>query len=46
MSKPGSPTAQMDLAEIHELGAPPPGNLAVPVFQHGTLEVEWYSPAG
>ncbi len=46
MSNSGAPTAQLDLADIHRLGAPPPGNLAVPVFRHGTLEVEWYSPAG
>ena len=43
---PGSPLAQVDLAQIPQLGPPPPGNLAVPVFQHGSLEVEWYSPAG
>jgi mannose-6-phosphate isomerase-like protein (cupin superfamily) len=27
-------------------GEPPPGNLAVPVFEHGTLAVELYSPRG
>jgi hypothetical protein len=26
-------------------GPPPPGNLAVPIFAHGTLEVEMYTPA-
>ncbi|HEX7375221.1 MAG TPA: cupin domain-containing protein [Steroidobacteraceae bacterium] len=46
MVNPGSSLAQVDMAEIAKLGAPPPGNLAVPVFQHGSLEVEWYSPAG
>jgi mannose-6-phosphate isomerase-like protein (cupin superfamily) len=28
------------------LGGPPPGNLAVPVFAHGSLQVELYSPRG
>lgn len=27
-------------------GEPPPGNLAVPVFAHGTLAAELYSPRG
>lgn len=27
-------------------GPPPPGNLAVPIFSHGTLAVELYTPAG
>jgi mannose-6-phosphate isomerase-like protein (cupin superfamily) len=27
-------------------GAPPPGNLAVPVFAHGSLEAELYAPRG
>ena len=27
-------------------GPPPPGNLAVPVFSHGSLEVELYTPQG
>jgi mannose-6-phosphate isomerase-like protein (cupin superfamily) len=27
-------------------GEPPPGNLAVPIFAHGTLEAELYSPQG
>ena len=27
-------------------GPPPPGNLAVPVFRHGSLEVELYQPRG
>ena len=34
------------LADALALGPPPPGNLAVPVFRHGTLEVEMYSPRG
>ena len=28
------------------MGPPPSGNLAVPVFAHGSLEVEWYAPVG
>jgi hypothetical protein len=36
----------VSLAEALALGAPPPGNLAVPVFGHGTLEVEMYAPRG
>lgn len=27
-------------------GPPPPGNLAVPIFSHGTLVVEIYAPQG
>lgn len=27
-------------------GPPPAGNLAVPIFSHGTLQVELYTPAG
>lgn len=27
-------------------GEPPPGNLAVPVFAHGSLEAELYTPRG
>ena len=41
-----SGTMVVSLAEALELGPPPPGNLAVPVFGHGTLEVEMYSPPG
>ena len=28
------------------MGPPPSGNLAVPIFRHGSLEVELYSPVG
>jgi mannose-6-phosphate isomerase-like protein (cupin superfamily) len=38
--------AVVSVAGAEELGPPPPGNLAVPVFGHGTLEVEWYAPVG
>ncbi len=33
------------LEQAASLGPPPPGNLATPVFGHGSLEVEWYAPA-
>ena len=39
-------TAVVGLKEALALGPPPPGNLAVPVFAHGSLEVELYSPVG
>jgi len=34
------------LAEALQQGPPPPGNLAVPIFAHGTLEAEFYTPRG
>jgi hypothetical protein len=34
----------VSLVRALELGPPPPGNLAVPVFAHGSLEVEMYRP--
>jgi mannose-6-phosphate isomerase-like protein (cupin superfamily) len=36
----------VDLASALVRGDPPPGNLAVPIFSHGSLEVELYSPRG
>lgn len=36
----------VSLAEALVKGPPPAGNLAVPIFTHGTLEVELYSPKG
>ncbi len=39
-------TAVASLAEALTKGPPPAGNLAVPVFAHGTLEVELYAPRG
>jgi hypothetical protein len=39
-------THALSLAEALAIGPPPPDNLAVPVFAHGTLEVELYSPPG
>lgn len=43
-SKPA--TAVVALREALALGPPPPGNLAVPVYGHGTLEAELYTPVG
>ena len=34
------------LADALGQGPPPDGNLAVPIFRHGTLEVEMYTPRG
>jgi hypothetical protein len=39
-------TAHVSLADALALGPPPAGNLAVPVFGHGSLAVELYTPAG
>ena len=39
-------TFHRSLAEALSAGDPPPGNLAVPVFSHGTLEAELYAPRG
>ena len=36
----------VSLAEALHKGPPPPGNLAVPIFSHGSLVVELYTPAG
>jgi mannose-6-phosphate isomerase-like protein (cupin superfamily) len=36
--------AHVSLAEALAKGPPPPGNLAVPIFAHGTLAVEMYQP--
>jgi len=37
-------SVHVSLAEALCKGPPPPGNLAVPIFAHGTLEVELYTP--
>ena len=34
------------LASALGRGGPPPGNLAVPIFSHGSLVAELYSPVG
>jgi len=39
-------TAIVSFAEALAKGPPPAGNLAVPVFAHGSLEVEMYAPQG
>jgi mannose-6-phosphate isomerase-like protein (cupin superfamily) len=38
--------AHISLAEALLKGPPPAGNLAVPVFAHGSLVVELYTPVG
>lgn len=39
-------TAHVSLADAIAQGPPPAGNLAVPVFTHGSLAVELYTPVG
>jgi mannose-6-phosphate isomerase-like protein (cupin superfamily) len=39
-------TAHVSLAEALGKGPPPAGNLAVPIFAHGSLAVELYTPRG
>ncbi len=36
--------ASVSLADALAKGPPPPGNLAIPVFSHGSLVVELYTP--
>jgi mannose-6-phosphate isomerase-like protein (cupin superfamily) len=38
--------AHVSLVEALAKGPPPPGNLAVPIFAHGSLAVEMYQPEG
>ena len=38
--------AHVSLAEALRRGPPPPENLAIPVFGHGSLVVELYTPRG
>jgi mannose-6-phosphate isomerase-like protein (cupin superfamily) len=38
--------AHVSLAEALSKGSPPPGNLAVSIFSHGSLVVELYTPDG
>jgi mannose-6-phosphate isomerase-like protein (cupin superfamily) len=38
--------AHVSLAEALANGPPPEDNLAVPIFAHGSLEVELYTPKG
>ena len=44
--EPSIPIQHVSLAEALTKGPPPPGNLAVPIFAHGSLVVELYSPQG
>ncbi len=37
-------TAHVTLEQALDKGPPPVGNLAVPIFAHGSLEVELYTP--
>jgi len=46
MSKPPAGAVCLSLSEALQKGPPPAGNLAVPIFSHGSLEVEMYSPKG
>jgi mannose-6-phosphate isomerase-like protein (cupin superfamily) len=38
--------AHVRLADALKAGPPPSGNLAVPIFSHGSLVVELYTPVG
>jgi mannose-6-phosphate isomerase-like protein (cupin superfamily) len=44
--KTSTQVAHVSLAEALRKGPPPAGNLAVPVFSHGSLVVELYTPVG
>jgi mannose-6-phosphate isomerase-like protein (cupin superfamily) len=44
--KKSTTAVHVGLAEALAKGPPPPGNLAVPIFSHGSLEVELYTPVG
>lgn len=44
--KPSARVAHVSLAEALQKGPPPAGNLAVPIFSHGSLVVELYTPMG
>jgi mannose-6-phosphate isomerase-like protein (cupin superfamily) len=41
-----SKIAHLSLADALTKGPPPPGNLAIPIFSHGSLVVELYVPVG
>ena len=43
MSSPAR-SVHVSLGEALSKGPPPPGNLAVPIFSHGSLVVELYTP--
>src|SRR5688572_25039862 len=44
--KPSLRSVHVSLADALAKGPPPPGNLAVPIFSHGSLVVELYTPIG
>src|SRR5688572_30560495 len=44
--KRSSRTVHVGLTDALSKGPPPTGNLAVPIFSHGSLVVELYTPAG
>ena len=44
MRKPDSGPFHMALAAANSLGPPQAGKISVPVFSHGSLEVEYYAP--
>lgn len=44
--RPSTAAVHVPLAEALTKGPPPPGNLAIPVFSHGSLVVELYTPVG
>ena len=44
--KPSTRIVHVALADALTKGPPPPGNLAVPIFSHGSLVIELYTPVG
>ena len=44
--KASSQIVHVSLTEALSKGPPPAGNLAVPIFSHGSLVVELYTPVG
>ena len=46
MNRTADPYSHASVAEALLKGPPPPGNLAIPVFAHGSLVVELYAPNG
>ena len=43
-AKSSTPIRHVSLVEALQKGPPPQGNLAVPIFAHGSLIVEMYTP--
>src|SRR5687767_5931278 len=41
-----TPIVHIKFEDALSKGPPPPGNLAVPIFSHGSLAVELYTPIG